>query len=817
MATPAERSAALIGALLGAGQRVRFRARGPSMAPAIRDGDEVEVAPADPAALRPGAVVLYADAAGRLTLHRLVCRDRATGRLLLRGDAVGGYDAPVAPAQVLGRVVRVVRRSGPLADVAGPALVWPDGTAPRTAQDVTQAASGQGRPLTLRAQRDAYPPLLLAHDWLHATLGAPAAGTLALCAAGERVVPALVLARRPGLALVALPRRPATWLPLAAVPARIVRVWDATRTWPLDRWPWRALLGALAAATRWAPPLAATLRALLGLHRRWCTARLLLGVAGQAERSWRDAGVCVALPPAEGPSLEPWEQDVIVHDVPCGARVLVAGPEALRLGLALASRGWQTIVASARPPAPRVARMLAATSGLHLVVQDLRAPGLRLADYGAILLTAGLYERLLGRARRVALLRALAALLAPGGVLAWPLDDLRPQRAPLTDAVRDGALWLLGRCAGIALGPGDRLLREPTGAVASHAVGGPGELRREATAAGLAWRRFTADGAAVVGRAAAPVEAQNAEDPRRASGPSVDTAPTGRYHGEARGQHDDREALGARMRAFYAALDRPPPPRPALARARRFFAARLPARGPVLEVGCGGGHLAAVLGSAERTVVALDISPAHARAARRRYPWLRVLVGDAQALPFGDARFSGVYSHEHIEHLPDPQRGLAEQWRILAPGGRLLLVAPNLGGPLPALKYALYLLRRGQLWRRSAIDGAWLPGVLGEAIGNAWQTLGRCLGVGPAFARRTPDLSRPPQGDSDATWWCNSRDLWRMVAALGGRRRLRWAGRTGWLGPFAATVYLAAEKPADGRAPVRPGGAGSPAAGRWRG
>ncbi|MBI4504452.1 MAG: methyltransferase domain-containing protein [Chloroflexi bacterium] len=238
--------------------------------------------------------------------------------------------------------------------------------------------------------------------------------------------------------------------------------------------------------------------------------------------------------------------------------------------------------------------------------------------------------------------------------------------------------------------------------------------------------------------------------------------------------------------------------RAALRRAVRFFGARAPGGGRVLDVGSGGGHLAAALERPGRPVVAVDVSLTYARAARRRYDRLRVVVGDALALPFPDATFAAVCSHEHVEHLADPRGGLAEEWRVLAPGGRLLLVAPNLGGPLPALNYALYLLRHGLVWQPSPIDGARLPGLLAEVARNTLWTLGRCLGAGPTFAARTPDLSGPPHGDSDATWWCNSRDLWRALAALGARRRLRCAGRTGWLGPFAATVYIAADKPASG-------------------
>lgn len=258
-----------------------------------------------------------------------------------------------------------------------------------------------------------------------------------------------------------------------------------------------------------------------------------------------------------------------------------------------------------------------------------------------------------------------------------------------------------------------------------------------------------------------------------------------------------------RVRAFYAGLARPPVVRPALLRALRFFAGALPTCGPVLEVGCGAGHLAMRLDQPGRRVVALDVSLGYVRYARARYPGLRAVVGDALALPFGAGTFAAVYSHEHIEHVVDPRRALEEQWRVLAPGGRLLLVAPNLAGPLPALRYAGYLLSRGYLWRPSPVDGARLPAVLWEAVRNTVWTMWRCAWRGARFVPRRPDLSGPPHGDSDATWWCNSRDVWELVAALGGQRLLRTAGRTGWLGPFAATVYVAAEKASVQRSPRR--------------
>ena len=103
--------AALSAGVLGRGGAFRFRARGGSMAPFIRDGDTLTVAPVEAAALRVGDVVLYRADGDRLAAHRVVAR-RLEGdrrRWVTRGDAAKGPGDVVAAEQVLGRVVRVQR------------------------------------------------------------------------------------------------------------------------------------------------------------------------------------------------------------------------------------------------------------------------------------------------------------------------------------------------------------------------------------------------------------------------------------------------------------------------------------------------------------------------------------------------------------------------------------------------------------------------------------------------------------------------------------------------------------------------------------
>ena len=98
----------LSGELLSLGLGVRFRAPGTSMHPTIRHGDEITVERVEPGNLKRGDIILYRFTNG-LIAHRIVNiekRNNCGRTFILRGDAAVTDDAPVKPAQVLGKVVR---------------------------------------------------------------------------------------------------------------------------------------------------------------------------------------------------------------------------------------------------------------------------------------------------------------------------------------------------------------------------------------------------------------------------------------------------------------------------------------------------------------------------------------------------------------------------------------------------------------------------------------------------------------------------------------------------------------------------------------
>ena len=102
--------AGILREVLNKGSSVRFKAKGFSMSPFIRNGDVITVSPFTLAKLRPGDIAAFIlEKPGRLVVHRVV---GIRGELfLMKGDNLPDFDDLIPGSQVLGQITRIERGS----------------------------------------------------------------------------------------------------------------------------------------------------------------------------------------------------------------------------------------------------------------------------------------------------------------------------------------------------------------------------------------------------------------------------------------------------------------------------------------------------------------------------------------------------------------------------------------------------------------------------------------------------------------------------------------------------------------------------------
>jgi SAM-dependent methyltransferase len=108
------------------------------------------------------------------------------------------------------------------------------------------------------------------------------------------------------------------------------------------------------------------------------------------------------------------------------------------------------------------------------------------------------------------------------------------------------------------------------------------------------------------------------------------------------------------------------------------------------EMACAG--LRPLLEERARLVVGIDLSGEVVCGARVRYPDQAGAVADVRCLPFADASFDAIVSNSTLDHFAETDHitvALAELFRALREGGRLLLTLDNGVNPAVALRNAL--------------------------------------------------------------------------------------------------------------------------------
>ncbi len=108
----------------------------------------------------------------------------------------------------------------------------------------------------------------------------------------------------------------------------------------------------------------------------------------------------------------------------------------------------------------------------------------------------------------------------------------------------------------------------------------------------------------------------------------------------------------------------------------------------ILDIAAGTGTSSAALARSGATVVAVDFSPGMIAEGRRRHPGIEFVEADAERLPFGDEEFDVVTISFGLRNIADPLAALREMYRVMKPGGRLLVCEfSHPGNPIMRLGY----------------------------------------------------------------------------------------------------------------------------------
>lgn len=112
----------------------------------------------------------------------------------------------------------------------------------------------------------------------------------------------------------------------------------------------------------------------------------------------------------------------------------------------------------------------------------------------------------------------------------------------------------------------------------------------------------------------------------------------------------------------------------------------------VLDIAAGTGTSSAAIAKGGADVTALDFSAGMVAVGRKRQPHIEFIEGDAEDLPFGDGEFDAVTISFGLRNVNKPKTALSEMYRVLKPGGRLVICefsTPPLAGL--RLGYGAYL------------------------------------------------------------------------------------------------------------------------------
>lgn len=178
----------------------------------------------------------------------------------------------------------------------------------------------------------------------------------------------------------------------------------------------------------------------------------------------------------------------------------------------------------------------------------------------------------------------------------------------------------------------------------------------------------------------------------------------------------------------------------------------------ILDIGCGTGESTRLIMQGNRQVFGTDLSRLFMQAQAISHDAKPAFVNsDASRLPFANCSFDLVCAMEFIEHVWPVEAVFREMDRILKPGGRIVMMSPNLLSPILPLRDIPEIVLHGHF--RPPFYASYR-----EAATFFYRacrlSAKKMLSQEPQFVPRDPDLEQADGGgDYDSVYCSNARDI----------------------------------------------------------
>jgi ubiquinone/menaquinone biosynthesis C-methylase UbiE len=132
--------------------------------------------------------------------------------------------------------------------------------------------------------------------------------------------------------------------------------------------------------------------------------------------------------------------------------------------------------------------------------------------------------------------------------------------------------------------------------------------------------------------------------------------------------------------------------------------ADLPMQGILLDAGGGTGRVAQALRDKVADAIVVDLSLGMLRQANeKRCLW--TICSQTELLPFPDQAFDRVIMVDALHHVCDQEHTIRELWRVLKPGGRVVIEEPDIG--LVSVRLVA-LVEKFALMRSRVLSPVWI-------------------------------------------------------------------------------------------------------------